>query len=358
MKKCIAVCMVVTLAYACGVPAFAQDQGGRAQPDSSKKNPYLGSPLTWSVEPIIDNYVGQMTRYYNLTKDQEEYTRQLLTQRVKRFLNDYEGDVRSLFHEYMYLQVEGKMPTAEQAKELARRGGPLVAAMKKEILDGNKKWREILDEKQQKIHDRDLEQMNRTFDELDERINRWSKGDVRPTDFPGSNTRLGPLPQKPMPPEDAWQFKVNSFIMEYNLDAGQRETAQSILRELRGEATRYRERNKEKLSALNARVQEITDSGPKTDPDERKKAAETVKKVYEEINTVERPIREDLWRQLLSRLDRIPTEEQRRLRKEKQDRLIAKVTAGKRVETRPADTRPESSRPAATTSPAAAASAQ
>jgi hypothetical protein len=359
MKKLVAVCMVTAFAHIGAVPAFAQDQSGRGQPDTSKKNPYAGSPLTWSVEPIIDNYVSQMTRYYNLTKDQEEYTRQLLTQRVKRFLNDYESDVRALFTEYWYLQFKGEMPTPEQAKDLARRGGPLIAAMKKEILDGNQKWREILDEKQQKIHDRDLEQMTKVFDDLDDKINRWSKGDVQQKDFgPSRQPDIGGPPPKPMPPEDAWEFKVRSFIAEYSLDAGQRETAQSILRELKGEATRYRERNKEKLTALNARLQEIYKSGPITDPDDRKQAAEKVKKLNEEINTIERPIREDLWRQLLARLDRIPTDEQRRLRKEKLDRLTARGMAGRRTETRPADTQPESTRPAATTSPAAAASAQ
>ena len=120
----------------CGAAAVAQNQPGTRAP-ASKKNPYAGSPLTWGVEPIIDNYVSQMTRYYNLTPDQEEYTRQLLTQRVKRFLNDYEKDVRTLFAEYWYLQLRGEAPSIEEAKDLARRGGPLVAAIKKEILDGN-----------------------------------------------------------------------------------------------------------------------------------------------------------------------------------------------------------------------------
>lgn len=354
MRRSIVLGAVLALAPILATPLLAQNQDTRGQAGGAQKNPYSGSPLTWSVEPIIDNYVSQMTRYYNLTKDQEEYTRQLLTQRVKRFLNEYETDVRSLFTEYWYLQFRGELPTPEQAKDLARRGGPLIAAIKKEILDGNQKWREILDENQRKIHDRDLEQMGKVFDEFEQRIDRWSKGDVRPSDI--GRRDIGPRPT-PSKPEDAWEHRVNSFIMDYNLDAGQRETARSILRELREDATRYRERNKEKFDALNAKLKEIYNSEAKTDPEEKAKAAESIKKINEEINSLERPIREDLWRQLLARLDRIPTEDQRRMRKEKQERLISRLAGGKRPTTREADSRPESSRPAAT-SPAAAASAE
>ncbi len=338
--------VVVTLAAA---PVLAQNQDG-AKPPASKKNPYIGSPLQWGVEPIIDNYISQMTRYYNLTPDQEEYTRQLLTQRVKRFLNDYEKDVRSLFAEYWYLQRRGEAPSVEEAKDLARRGGPLVAAIKKEILDGNQKWREILDENQRKIHDRDLADMNKTFDDLEQKLDRWGKGIVEPTEG-----KVGPRP-KPIPPEDAWDYRVNSFIAEYNLDAGQQGTARSILRELKDEAKRYRERNQEKLTALDNQLKEMYSSEPKTDPEERKKAAEQIKRINGQLNELERPIREDLWRQLLIRLDRIPTEDQRRMHREKRDRMMAGLT-GRVSSTRTASSQPESTRPT-TTSPAVEASAR
>ncbi len=322
--------------------ALPQDQD-QAQASASKKNPYAGSPLTWNVESIIDNYVSHMTRYYNLTPDQEEYTRQLLTQRVKRFLNDYEKDVRSLFAEYWYLQLRGELPSAEEAKDLARRGGPLIAAIKKEILDGNQKWREILDENQRKIHDRDLEQMSKTFDEFEQRLDRWSKGIVDPTDVP--RRKVGPR-SAPIKPEDAWDYRVSSFIAEYNLDAGQQGTARSILRELKEEAKRYRERNQEKLTALNDQLKELYASEPKTDPEERKKASEEIKKLNDRLNELEKPIREDLWRQLLTRLDRIPTEDQRRMHREKQERMMARLTG------RVSSTRTAASQPESTVSPA------
>jgi hypothetical protein len=340
---------VIAVAGVCVTPVLAQNPRSAGTSATPKKNPYSGSPLTWSVEPIIDNYVSQMRRYYNLTPDQETYTRQLLTQRVKLFLNDYEKEVRSLIEEYMYLQLRGETPSAEQAKDLARRGGPLIAAIKKEILDGNAKWREILDENQRKIHDRDLEQMHRTFDDFEQKLDRWSKGDVRPTDLGHRNVSRKPNPAKP---EDYWEARVRSFIVDYNLDAGQQATARSILRELREEATRYRQRNEEKFKALDEKLKEIYASDAMTDPEERKKAMEKARKINDEINELERPIRQDLFKQLLLRLDRIPTEDQRRMRREKDERLVRAGGLTTRTASHPETTRP------ATTNPAAAASVE
>lgn len=327
MQNRILTAGAVVVLFAFGAVCLAQNQDGREKTAGAKKNPYMGSPLTWGVEPIIESYTSQMTRYYNLTPDQEEYTRQLLTQRVKRFLSEYEKDVRSLFTEYWHLQLRGEAPSVEEAKDLARRGGPLIAAIKKEIMDGNQKWREILDENQRKIHDRDLDQMNKTFDEFEQKLDRWSKGDVRSTDM--GKRGVGDTPRTGRKFEDAWEFRVNSFIQDYNLDAGQQETARSILRELREEAARYRERNQERFTAIESRLKEIYNSDAKTDPEEKKKAAEAINKLNEEINALERPIREDLWKQLLARLERIPTDEQRRMRREKNERLMARLAGGR-----------------------------
>jgi len=347
---------VLTLATALLLPtATVWAQNEKASGNTAKKGIFSGSPLTWSVDPIINTYVSSLARVYNLNQDQEEYTRQLLTQRVKKFMGDYEQDVRSLFAEYFYLVSNGESPTPEMAKDLAKRGGPLVEAMKKEIIDGNMKWREILDEKQRKQHDRDLEMMDKQFRQIEETFDRWSQGKVSPSDL-GATTV--PKPVVPKLIEDMWELKVNSFIREYNLDAGQQQTARSILRELRAEADRYREKRKEEFARMDAKFKEVYQGPAKTDPEEQKKAAEAVRKLTEEKNQLEQPIRVELWNQLLARLDRIPTDDQRRVRNERQEKLNAKYVAYRRSATMPADTRPGSSSQPAKTHPAVQATAE
>ena len=354
MRKSIVVAMIAAITYVCAGQSLGQDQH-QDHPEktvNTKKNPYAGPPLMWSVESILDSYVSQMTRYYNLTDDQREYTRQLLTQRVKRFLSQYETDVRSLFTEYWYLQSRGEAPTVEEAKDLARRGGPLISAIKKEILDGNQKWREILDENQRKIHDRDLEQMGKTFDDLQERVERWSKGDVRPTDVGKSGVSRRPRPVPSRTPGSSESIRSSSST---SLDAGQQETARSIMRELREEASRYREEISGQVHRPERQAQgDLRAPKPRPIPKRRRRLQRTSRRSPRRLNTLERPIREDLFKQLLVRLERIPTEDQRRVRKERQERLY--LAGGKGPSSR-SSSQPDSAG-SATTKPMEAAEAK
>jgi hypothetical protein len=349
MPKSVAVITLTVVLVLQAATARAQNTS-----DSAKKNVFAGSPLTWSVDPILDRYVSTLARTYNLNKDQEEYTRQLLNQRVKRFLGEYEGDVRSLFTEYLYLQSSGELPTQDVAQDLAKRGGPLIAAIRKEIFDGNMKWREILDEKQRQMHDRDLQQMTQQFDQLQQTMDNWRNRKVSPTDL-GRRAIAPPISIRR--PEDAWEMRVNSFISEYRLDAGQQETARSIMRELREEAGRYREKRQEDFAAIDKKIKEITESGPKTDPEEQKKAQETVSKLIEQKVQLEQPIREDLWRQLMARLERIPTEDQRRVRNERMAKIRTGVLTTRRSTSGPAETQPEVASSSVESRPAARAQA-
>jgi len=344
MRKNSAIIALIAL-----VPVWHASPAPARADAGEKKGLFGGSPLTWSIEPIVDRYVKQMARHYNLNPDQEEYSRQLLNLRVKRFLKEYEKDTRSLFAEYYYYQINKEMPSAEAAKDWARRGGPLVAAIRKEIVDGNMEWRRILNEEQKGKHDRDLEIMNRQFQQFDQQMERWSRGEVRPADIGRSGS---PPPRSITRFEDAWEFRVRSFVEAYKLDAGQRQTAYSILRELRGQAARYREKHQKEFDDLDARFTQITQADPKDpkkDAAELQRAREKLEELRQRRMKLEHPIRVELFNQLLARLERIPTEDQRQERQAHLNRLNARVGYKKRPATRPAG----ATQPATTSRPAA-----
>jgi hypothetical protein len=334
------------MALAVTRPARAQDDTSRGRAPSELQ----GSALTWQIEPIINLYIKNMVRHYDLTKEQEDYTRALMTRRVKRFLTEYEKDSRSLFQEYLYYQRQRELPSPEAARDFARRGGPLAAAMRKEIIDGNMEWRRILNDEQKAKHDKDLDAMNRQFDMLEKQLDRWSRGDVQSSDLWGRSD-VGPRPWSPGNPEDAWKHRVNSFIQEYNLGEEQQQTALSILRELEGEAARYREKHKDRLEQLDARYRELARGGTAESADEKRQAREDMKELVKERSDLEAPIRNDLYEQLMTRLNRIPTELQRRQRElhlEKLQARVANARANRAGTTRPAvtETRPATTEPA------------
>ena len=73
------------------------------------------NPLTWDAESVIEIWIRGMTRQYQLDEKQEKFTRRLLTQRVKKFLKEYERETRSLLAEYWDYQMTREMPPPEAA---------------------------------------------------------------------------------------------------------------------------------------------------------------------------------------------------------------------------------------------------
>lgn len=304
-------------------PAYAHGQ--ERKPDNANNNArqqsiFSGSPLFWRTDWVLEAYIGQITRYYNLNKEQEEYTRKLLNQKVKGFLNDHERDVRALMAEYMEYQLSQELPDPQAAQAFAKKAGPLARDIRKEIFEGNMRWREILNDQQRAKHDQDLKQMTTFFDGLEQGLERWKDGRVQPSDLPG---RIGPRPASlGQKPEDAWDYWVKNFIQSYKLDEGQQQTATSILRELKDEAARYRDSNKERFGELDTAQKAIRDRAPKTDPEGLAKYQEETAKISKQKAELERPINA-LFDQLRSRVEAIPTVDQRKARQAQIDRLRA-----------------------------------
>jgi len=329
----LGMCLVLLVSFAWAKPVCAAEK-------ENKRNVFAGSPLFWSVPKIMDVWVAALTRYYDLDEQQEEFTRALMNQRVKEFLIEHERDVRTLFSEYLGYRMSQEMPDQEVAMEFAGRAAPLMSAIRKEILDGNMDWREILNDEQKKKHDRDLQQMTRFFDQFDGTLERWSNGDVRPADF----GRISRSPRRIRKMEDGWDIYVKHFIRSYRLDEGQQQTAYSILRELKQAAARYRDSHKEEFAELDTRLQSLSGRTPKTNPADLEQYKKQYSSIRDHRQRLERPI-SSLYEQLRSRLDGIPTSDQRRefnLRIARTNRprgAMAKRPSSQPVgsETRPAD---------------------
>lgn len=277
-----------------------------------------GSPLFWNAEQIMQPIVGQIARQYNLTEQQEKYTRLLMTQRVKGFLEEHEPEVRSLMAEYWQYQFSGELPPTSAVEEFGRRARPLLAAVHKEVVDGNMQWREILNDQQRETHDRDLKAIDEAFKKLDEQFERWSRGEVRPTDFPG---RVSPKPRRVMKAEDAWQYYVRMFIQNYRLDDGQAEAARSVLREMRREAVNYREARKDAFAELETEYAELAEASPKRDPEALAAARQRRVELDRRRQELEAPIAKDMFERLKRQLDTIPRSDQRRAYEERQAQL-------------------------------------
>lgn len=291
------------------------------------------SPLYWSVDLIINNYVKALGANYKLSPEQEEYTKGLMAQRVKRFLMDNEKDVRWMAAEMMDYKMKGQLPPPEIAKEWAGRVKQMLPAIREEILDGNAKWREILNDDQKKMHDRDIDALNKQFDSWGQMMDRWAQGNIAPSDFDAPGM-ISKQPKGVRSSEDAWEFYVRAFIQMYSLDDSQQQSAQSLLREAKEQAAHYREAHKGELSELDAADKAGSSAAIKQDPEERKRVQEEARHRMEFRRELEKPISE-MFTRLKARLEELPTIEQRQGR---QQRLAKLEAIGKRGTTRPAIT--------------------
>jgi hypothetical protein len=197
------------------------------------------------------------------------------------------------------------------AKAFAQRVGPLKDAIRKEIIDGNMEWRRVLNEEQKAQHDKDLAGMEKFFNQVDDQVERWSKGDVRREDITGRVSN-GPVTLTKV--EDSWDIRVRNFIIEYDLDPPQRQAALTILREMKDRAAKHRKRYAEEFAKIEAQFKQIVDSPPAQGKEEREKRLEKRRDLYRDYKEKEGEISGRMTRELLARLDKIPTAEQKRRR--------------------------------------------
>lgn len=260
----LALLVVAGSALILGAPRRAAAQAGPSSgtqastPVTPTPKTHPNDPSVWDVDKMMDDAATQIARRYNLNKPQERYTRLVLVKRVKAFLEDHESDVRDLLKESIVLRL--KNGTEAEYKKWAERAEPVYEAAMKAIWDGNQEWGGILNEDQKKIHESDLAQMQRSFDNVKRMLLKW-KGE----DAAALPVRIGsgPPPETvgrvaPNPPqsdiEDSWLQYVRKFTFSYKLDDEQTAAAQAIHKEEHQRATQYRDSHRRDILMNRARL--------------------------------------------------------------------------------------------------------
>jgi len=272
----------------------------------------------WNVDRMIERATMQVSRRYKLTPEQEAFTRKLMATKVRQFLEKYEDDIRYLLTQAMKYQMAGTPPTPEEVQRLTKRFMPLFEEAKRQILEANSQFREILTDEQKKKHDVDLQVTKHNFEVLQERLNRWAAGGFDPEkDFrpprkrrpAGAGARGGDRRPRVIGPGgrvertlDYWDLYVRRFINRYKLDAAQTKQAMSILADCKKRALEYRTSHKEDFQKVQDKIRRLLG---------KKDARKDLEAAYKELRELSKPIN-DIFQEMKQRLDQIPTEAQRR----------------------------------------------
>ncbi len=288
-----------------------------------------GSALgLWRVEAMLDQACKNLAQRYNLSPEQEKYTRALMTRRVKAFLADHENDLRSLLTQFAKAQFGGQAD-ASTARQWAQTAMPIFDDAEKAILAGNKQWRRVLSEEQKATHDGDMAQMEVVFGTLRERFSRWENGGFdrvrdgfagrrpRPRPEPTSEGRQGlttvartiGTPYRPGA-EHYWDSYVRRFIEDHELDDAQQQSALTILNDSKLQATNYRQAHAEETAKARQELREL--SKPDSDAEARAEA-------QKELRELSKPVTK-IFNEMRARLDTIPTEAQKAANKKQQSK--------------------------------------
>lgn len=227
-----------------------------------------------TIEQYQEVIVRNLAIRYNLNDEQTKATRELLQRRVQQFLREHEEEIWPAIREVLQYQLGQSPPDDKnQIMRFGKVARPLIKLAQEAIYAGNEEWRQLLTEEQRAVHDFDLAEMKKTFEQMERNIEGWEKGDAgggifpaqRPTKNPKQPTRPteGKLPTPPPPPDpivevfkpDYFEAYVEEFIKEYELNEGQIGTARSILKEFKDKAAGFREANETQLRRMGEELQ-------------------------------------------------------------------------------------------------------
>lgn len=220
-----------------------------------------------TIETIIEVAVRNIAARYNLNEEQTRETDTLMKREVYRFLKEHESQVWPAIRDLLSSQLGAKPPS--DPNELKRIGGaaaPLAKLAEEAIFRANEEWRTYLTPEQQKVHDFDLAEMKKNFQQIHQNFDNWAQGKVVEAPlFPQQQVPGGP-PTPPKPREGVpiqesfsdsfFDAHVEQFIKDNDLDQGQIDSARSILKESKEKTADFRKVNKNALARLTATLRE------------------------------------------------------------------------------------------------------
>ncbi len=230
------------------------------------------TPAAATIEKIMEQAVRNIAVRYNLNDAQTEETRELMKRKVHRFLKEHENEVWPAIRDLVASRLGAKPPeNREEMMRIGKAAKPLAKFAKEAIFRANEEWRIILTVEQREMHDFDLEEMHKSFEQIDKNLGDWEQGrltehGIFPTpEITGREPRRPGKPPKGRLPEPVvegfdpnhfFDTFVEEFIKEYELDEGQITSARSILQEFKTKANDYKVAEKLEFAKIAARQRE------------------------------------------------------------------------------------------------------
>ncbi len=305
---------------------------------------YALHPL--AVKLLAAHWSDMAAQEYNLDARQKQAFRRQITESWTNFIDDNRSQIEPLLGEFERARHADTPPSAEQVAHWAARALPLFEKARGELGDGQAGLREILTPRQRLLFDARTARSAASMLKYQRTLKRWSTGSFRDDEWwqPADTNGLAeesaasasegqrrpepvlerqaspahqaaPTARQPAPAESfgpdipqrigeeltAWEQYVAAFCDHYELDRSQRNTADSILREMIARAVDHIHLHRDEVAKLERMI-----SG--TDPQAARNADQD--DVNAEIERLYGPI-DQMFAELQQRIQLLPTAAQR-----------------------------------------------
>ena len=279
----------------------------------------------WDYTGRFNKFATLIAKRYRLDKMQElTFRGQMMFESFDFFMNHAPALIEQ-GHDIVETRRQGRPFTADQIARWSGGSLPMVVDWQERLSRISEKMLGRLRPDQIDLVEQDLRNWNRRIDDVSELLARWEQGGWTPNDwglenhpdYRPKNIRKPPTRRKSDPAggagpdgeardaqfelaqdESRWDKYVRDFIARYKLDAAQQTTALNILAQLQAAASQFRQSRADVLAKLDQWIR-------RTD-DVQEKAA-FVKQRDDSLTRIR-----DLFDQLKTRLEALPTTSQRR----------------------------------------------
>ena len=269
---------------------------GLTAPAADAQADRSGSGGFWPSDRMLDYFVKRASRdlaeEYELSDEQLGQTETQMLSRWPKWIKKNQQTIQPLFNEMIEMRINPDPPDSAAVADWAKRALPIFNEFRDQIEQGNDDFRAVLKPRQQARFDAQRLVFAMGLDVTEKRLKRWRQGKVEPTevwDAPGRDqrrkrraTQLAEEEQGARP-IDRWQAYVDQFILRYQLDENQAESARSILAEIRTRAQKHLATIADQLTTIDRQRKGATSDTRVALNEQRKKLQKPVEELFDEL---------------------------------------------------------------------------
>lgn len=228
-------------------------------------------PTHKMIEGLLLRWADRTATTFELDDKQRRTLERQLLKRWPDFLNANRTTLQPLFNEYIESRLGYTPPDPDSVKKWSTRALPLFEKLSEQMLETQRDMGEFLTPKQRAKLVRESLKVSAGLEMFRAKLKSWRRGtfDVNEWwDAPPGADRPHDTQAKRDPPDAApdlvgdrvdeellrWDYFVSDFVDKYKLLGAQRETAYSVLRECKGRARAFRDRNRVRMEELENEV--------------------------------------------------------------------------------------------------------